>query len=241
MFEARLAQLLKENRIKNSQLADRLGVSKSAVTKWLKGEAEPRPDILRALALMFGVSVGYLINNEEKNGKAAPKEAGGFTDILPSIVYSDDEPEHVDKMIWLPIYETFISATPGVQDIVREDIKGWHTAPASLAGNYGDDVFSRPFSMKVKGDSMLPFIRPGDYVTVRPAPFIIPNESSLYAVKISDDDTDTYGIVVKRVQIDSKRGLYILRSDNPEFPAYVTESEKAAIVGRIISVWRPMN
>lgn len=240
MFEIRLEQLLKENNIKNSQLAERLGVSKSAVTKWLKGEAEPRPDILRALAFMFGVPVGYLINNEEKSRQEASKESDGFTDIFPSIVYSDDEPEPIDKMIWLPIYETFISATPGVQDIVREDIKGWHTAPAALAGNYGDDLFSRPFSMKVKGNSMLPFIRPGDYVTVRPAPFIIPNENSLYAVKISDEDTDTYGIVVKRVQIDSGRGLYILRSDNPEFPAYVTESEKAAIIGRIISVWRSM-
>lgn len=243
MFEKRLSQLLKENKIKNTQLADRLGVSKSAVTKWLKGEAEPRPDILRALAFMFDVSVGYLINNEDKPPQALvlkEKEVSSysFADIFPSVIYTQEMPDSIDKMVWLPIYETTISATPGIQDIVREDILGWHTAPDSSAGIYGDDPFMRPFSMKVKGSSMFPFIRPGDYVTVRPAPFIIPDASCIYAVKISDDETDTFGIVVKRVQIDDKRGLYILRSDNPEFPAYIVECEKAAIVGRIISIWR---
>lgn len=245
MFEKRLSQLLKENKIKNTQLADRLGVSKSAVTKWIKGEAEPRPDILRSLALMFDVSVGYLINNEDK--QPAPlvlkeKEADSyyFADIFPSVVYTQEMPDPIEKAVWLPIYETTISATPGIQDIVRDDIKGWHTAPESCLGAYGSDPFLRPFSMKVKGSSMLPFIRPGDYVTVRPAPFIVPDPSCIYAVKISDEETDTYGVVVKRVQIDEKRGLYVLRSDNPEFPAYIIESEKATIVGRIISVWRAL-
>lgn len=239
MLETRLRQLLKENNIKNTQLAQRLGVSKSAVTKWLKGEAEPRPDILRALAFMFEVPVGYLINNESKPERDRVVEPDMFTDIFPAVVYSDEEPEPFENMVWLPIYETAISATPGIQDIVREDIRGWHTAPASCA-SHTKDPMSRPFSMKVRGDSMLPLIRPGDYVTVRPAPFIVPKEGSIYAVKISDDDTDTFGVVVKRIQVDRKRGIYLLRSDNPEFPVYIIESEKAAIVGRIISIWRPM-
>lgn len=238
MFNKRLQKLLLDYRIKNSELADYLKVSKSAVTKWLKGEAEPRPDTLRQIAKYLDVSVGYLINNEEfkhitKNNDEIKNN------IFPSLIYSETEPEKIDGMVWLPLYETKISATPGIQDIVREDIIGWHSAPESLFGNI-NDPYLRPFSMKVSGLSMFPLIRPGDFLTIRPIPFITPEENNIYAIKINDDKSNTYGIVVKRVQLDIKRKIYILRSDNPEFPAFIANENNASIIGRVISLWRPL-
>ena len=236
MFTKRLAKLLKDNKIKNTELADYLNVSKSAVSKWLSGEAEPRPETLRQMAKFFNVTAGYLINNEDLNSTVQIDDIKSH--VYPSIVFSSEEPEPIDGTIWLPIYETKISATPGIQDIVREDIVGWHTAPESIA--VSPNPYNRPFSMKVTGRSMLPVIRPGDYLTIRPSPFIMPEPDQIYAVKINDNISDTYGIVVKRVQIDTTRRLLLLRSDNPEFPVYVADEDSAVIIGRVISIWHPM-
>lgn len=238
MFTKRLLKLLKENRIRNSELANYLKVSKSAVSKWLNGQAVPRADTLRQMAKLFKVSVGYLINNEEF--KPIGKDNNEIrNNIFPSIVYTEEEPNKIDGFVWLPLYETKISATPGIQDIIREDIIGWHSAPESLAGSINDPLL-RPFSMKVTGNSMYPLIRPGDYLTIKPSPFILPEENQIYAVKINDDLSNTYGIVVKRVQLETKRKVYLLRSDNPEFPVFIADENNATIVGRVISLWRPL-
>ncbi len=238
MFTKRLLKLLKENRIRNSELANYLKVSKSAVSKWLSGQAVPRPDTLRQMAKLFKVSVGYLINNEEFKLKEKDNDEIK-SNVFPSIVYTEEEPEKINGLVWLPLYETKISATPGIQDIIREDIIGWHSAPESLVGSI-DDPLLRPFSMKVTGNSMYPVIRSGDYLTIKPSPFILPEENQIYAVKINDDLSNTYGIIVKRIQIDTKRKVYLLRSDNPEFPVFIADENNATIVGRVISLWRPL-
>ena len=46
-------------------LADRLGVSRQAVSKWETGEAEPEIGKLRLLAKEFGVSTDWLLTEEE--------------------------------------------------------------------------------------------------------------------------------------------------------------------------------
>lgn len=237
MFSNRLIKLLKENGVKNAELAKYLKMSKSAVSKWISGDAEPRPETLRQMAKFFNVSVGYLIN--EENLMLTGKREETKSNIFPSVLYSPEEPEPINGMVWLPIYETKISATPGIQDIVRADIIGWHTAPKS-SWNSSADPYQKPFSMKVVGNSMSPIIKPGDYLTIRPAPFIIPETNQIYAVKIKDDSSDSYGIVVKRVQIDAKRKIILLRSDNPDFPVYVADEYNTVIMGRVISMWRPL-
>lgn len=233
MFAERLAKLLKDSKIKNTELADHLKVSKAAVSKWINGKAEPRPCVLHQIANFFNVPTSSLIDDNDYRTPASG------SDIYPSIIYSQEEPERIGGFVWLPVYETKISATPGIQDIVREDIVGWHSAPESLVGSFSHPS-NRPFSMKVIGKSMLPLINPGDYLTIRPAPFIVPDPNKIYAVKISDDASDTFGIVVKRVQIDRAKKLLLLRSDNPEYPLYVTNSRKASVIGRVISMWRAL-
>lgn len=53
-------------------LADRLGVSRQAVSKWETGEAEPEIGKLRLLAKEFGVSTDWLLSEEEPEGEKAP-------------------------------------------------------------------------------------------------------------------------------------------------------------------------
>lgn len=236
-FGERLKGLLERERIRNSALAEDLGVSRSAVTKWIKDEAEPRSELIKMISKRLNTSISYLRGEDNIDYDRPLKTSyiSAYSDILPSLIYCLEEPEEIKGFIWVPVYETKISTTPGIQDIIRDDIIGWHTAPESLTS---DDPYMRPFSMKVIGDSMSPFILPNDYLTIKPAPFIIPNSQSIYAVKIADDLTDTYGIVVKRVQYIASKELYLLRSDNSDYPIYIIESEKAMIIGRIINLWR---
>lgn len=60
-FPERLKQLRKDNDMKQIDLAERLKVTKSAVSGWEVGRNQPNYDILIEMSILFGVSVDYLI------------------------------------------------------------------------------------------------------------------------------------------------------------------------------------
>ncbi len=61
-----LGEAIKENRqrcnLTQEQVAEKLSVSRQAVSKWENGTAEPSTANLRALAELFGVSVDTLLH-----------------------------------------------------------------------------------------------------------------------------------------------------------------------------------
>ena len=60
-FPERLKQLRKDSNMKQIDLAERLKVTKSAVSGWEVGRNQPNYDILIEMSILFGVSVDYLI------------------------------------------------------------------------------------------------------------------------------------------------------------------------------------
>lgn len=74
----RLANLRKEHGYTQEQLAERLGVSRQAVSKWERTESSPDTDNLIALAALYGVTLDELIYGREADGGAQvaqPEEA----------------------------------------------------------------------------------------------------------------------------------------------------------------------
>ena len=71
-------------------LAEKLGVSRQAVSKWETGEAQPEIAKLKQLSDVFGVSADWLLNEEEPIEPQAPVQAQAqtpsFLDRLPGIV-----------------------------------------------------------------------------------------------------------------------------------------------------------
>ena len=63
----RLFELRKEARLSQEEFADKIGVSRQAVSKWERGEALPDTDNLITIAKLFKVSLDSLILNEIKN------------------------------------------------------------------------------------------------------------------------------------------------------------------------------
>lgn len=69
----RLVQLRKEHNLSQEALAERLGISRQAVSKWERAEASPDTDNLIMLAKLYGISLDALLLLEDAS-KATPEE-----------------------------------------------------------------------------------------------------------------------------------------------------------------------
>ncbi len=62
----RLFKYRKANAYSQEELADKIGVSRQAVSKWERGESSPDTDNLIALARLYGISIDELINGADE-------------------------------------------------------------------------------------------------------------------------------------------------------------------------------
>lgn len=61
----RLVALRKENKLSQEALAEKLGLSRQAISKWERAEASPDTDNLISLAFLYGISLDQLLGNEQ--------------------------------------------------------------------------------------------------------------------------------------------------------------------------------
>ena len=66
-FANRLVDLRKRENLSQEDLADKLSISRQAVSKWERGEASPDTDNLIALAKIYGISLDELVNIKKSN------------------------------------------------------------------------------------------------------------------------------------------------------------------------------
>ena len=64
-FSERLAALRRQRKLTQAELARALGISKSAVSMYERGNREPELELLQAMADFFSVSVSSLLGREE--------------------------------------------------------------------------------------------------------------------------------------------------------------------------------
>lgn len=80
----KIAYCRKRAGLSQEALAEKLGVSRQAVSKWETGDAEPEINKLKMLCTVFGVSADWLLSEDEpqeertynKEPAAAPKQSG---------------------------------------------------------------------------------------------------------------------------------------------------------------------
>lgn len=73
----KLTRLREQNRISQSELAERLNVSRQAISRWEGGRTSPTVDTLKVLAKIYGVTVDWLLNDEETEFPQRKDETGG--------------------------------------------------------------------------------------------------------------------------------------------------------------------
>ena len=84
----RLARLRRAQNITQEELAERLGISRQAVSKWESDLTYPETDKLLALSRLYGCTVDYLLTGEEPAPTQAP----------PPPPTSTDQPNLLDRM-----------------------------------------------------------------------------------------------------------------------------------------------
>ncbi len=60
-FSEILREFLTLNNLTQTQFAAAIGVKQSQVSEWLSGKAKPGYDLLRSMALAYGVSADYFL------------------------------------------------------------------------------------------------------------------------------------------------------------------------------------
>ena len=102
MFYDKYCELCKQKGISPSAAAIEMGINKGTVSIWKSKGTTPQTAILSKIADYFGVSVDYLLGNEEKE-KSAGESADGLTDVYFRLAksFQDDKLDPVD--IRLPL------------------------------------------------------------------------------------------------------------------------------------------
>ena len=75
----RLTELRKEHGYSQEELADKLGVSRQAVSKWERAEASPDTDNLIELARIYGVSLDELLEFNKEQSESNKKGVASST------------------------------------------------------------------------------------------------------------------------------------------------------------------
>ena len=70
----RLYELRKKHNLSQEELAEKLGVSRQAVSKWERSEASPDTDNLIALAKIYDLSLDELIYGEKEEKEKSEEE-----------------------------------------------------------------------------------------------------------------------------------------------------------------------
>lgn len=76
-FGERIYNLRKKSGLSQEEFADKLGVSRQAVSKWETGQSVPDSEKAAAIGTFFGVSLDWLINGEERSAVAEAPAADG--------------------------------------------------------------------------------------------------------------------------------------------------------------------
>lgn len=67
-------------------LAEQIGVSRQAVSKWETGDAVPEIGKLLLLAKLFGVTTDYLLSEEEPAPEPVQQHAANWVDSIPGVL-----------------------------------------------------------------------------------------------------------------------------------------------------------
>ncbi|KEZ85628.1 transcriptional regulator [Clostridium sulfidigenes] len=99
-FKENLKKLRKEKNISQEQLAEKLNISRQAISKWESGKAYPDIDNLILLRDIFNVSLDELMVNEKTDkGKSINQEEDVSSDNKDSYDEEDEDEDSVNLML----------------------------------------------------------------------------------------------------------------------------------------------
>ena len=220
-FNEQLKLLRHEADLSQQDLANIIGISKSSINMYERGDREPSIETLEAIADHFNVDMDYLLGKSNHRNKFA------WLKELDSEATHEPPPKlpvnilPMPKMKRVPLIGTIACGTP---ILAVEDATEFVDAPESIHGDID-------FALECKGDSMINArIFPGDIVYIKQQPVVANGE--IAAVLIGDEAT------LKRVYYTPDNNCITLRACNPLYSDMIytgPELDNIKILGK--AVW----
>lgn len=160
-FSSRLREGLDMRRMTQAELATKSGVSKSSISRYLKGDWEGKQDAVYSLALALNVAEAWLMGYDVP---AEPKK-----DPLPPGCIPMPETEQV------PLVGRIACGTP---ILVEQNIEAY----VPVLSRWHAD-----FALTCEGQSMEPLFQDGDLVAIRKQPSV--EQGQVAAVRIGSEVT----------------------------------------------------
>ena len=130
----RLVELRKKNNLSQEELAEKLGVSRQAISKWERSEASPDTDNLIALAEIYGMSLDELIFGEKRGGDSTDSASNNASEAQ-----SNAEKDSVK----IGPAGIFVKSKDG--DEVHVSLRGIKVSSGTHDYDYDDDDFDVEF------------------------------------------------------------------------------------------------
>ena len=237
LFSYRLKLLRSEKNISLEHLANKVGTSKAALSRYEKGERSPKIPIVGSLADFFGVNVAWLAGlSDEREIKSTITSI--YNELKPprqKVVYKFaerqlEEQNKKPKVVQLPTIEEDdedIELVCGHQSAAGFAILGDDSNMTSTVMLESKVPRGADEQVEIKGNSMEPLIMDGEQVFIRHQPSVENGEIAIVA--IFDD-----GITCKKVYYDDAEGTVTLESVNDDYEDMVFPVEDIRIIGKVL-------
>lgn len=143
-YSNRIRELRQSKSLNQEQLAEKIGLTKQAISQYERGDRKPSFDVLQALCDFFNVSSDYLLGKDNVTLRFVGKQ--------------EIEKLEAPYPTRIPVLG-YVAA--GIPIDAIEDIVDWEEITPSMAAS------GKYFGLRIKGSSMEPRIVEGDTVIVR--------------------------------------------------------------------------
>ena len=220
-FNEQLKMLRREAGISQQEFANRIGISKSSVNMYERGEREPGFDVLEQIAAYFEVDMDFLLGKSEYRNKHA------WLDQMGTGNMNSEKPKKGVVRI-----NVLGSIPAGIPNEAYEDIIDWEEIPEEMCTG-GREYYG----LRVKGDSMWPVFLEGDTIIVHKTAVCESGDTCVVYV-------DGYDSTLKVVKF-GEDGSITLQPKNPNYaPRTYTAKEvrelPVSIGGVVVELRRKM-
>lgn len=233
----RLKLMRKSRKLTQDELAERLSLTKSAISKFETGISSPSSENLKKIAALYNVSIDYLLNGRDTATGAKPKVFLSYTasgEVLSPSGTSNATRLKVDSLNLRVLPYVPLEARAGLAEFFNDDLNkySWENAETLAVLDVPETAeYKEAIVVGINGDSMDPTIKNGSKVVVTPVQrgnwqYL---NSGIYCIIYLNN------FVVKRVKDNTlmESGILRLHSDNPAGGSFPIKGEDIRAVWRV--------
>ena len=98
-FSKRLKMLRYENNVSITELAQKIGITKSTISRYENAKMEPTLPVLREIVKHFGVTLDWLCGVSDINNRYSDKSK--YDDVVNKCMVNNISPEKIEQLISL--------------------------------------------------------------------------------------------------------------------------------------------